>query len=153
MSGINNKLLIGIVVLVVVAIGAYAALRVIKKVSTTMTAPAQTSTVPTQNDTSSDMASSPSASMSQTTVTISASGFTPQTVTIKARDSVTWTNSDSTNHTVNSDPHPSHTLYPILNQVGRMAASDKKSLAFPTAGKFTYHDHLNPQFTGTVIVQ
>ena len=86
-------------------------------------------------------------------VTISQSEFSPKNITIKVGDSVTWMNSDSANHTVNSDPHPTHTLFSILNKVGLIKAGEKKSLQFTTAGTFTYHDHLNPSLMGSVTVQ
>lgn len=86
-------------------------------------------------------------------VTVSASGFLPQSITVKAGETVTWVNADTNNHTVNSNPHPTHTLFPILNTVGLIKAGDKKSLQFTTAGVYQYHDHLNPSSTGTITVQ
>ena len=104
---------------------------------------------PTSESTSSGASG---AMMAATVVTISSNGFSPQNVTIKAGDSVSWMNSDSANHTVNSDPHPTHTAYSPLN-LGLMKPGEKKSLTFPTAGTYKYHDHLNPSSTGTVTVQ
>ncbi len=92
------------------------------------------------------------AMMAETAVTVSATGFSPQNVTIKAGGSVTWMNSDSANHQVNSDPHPTHTAYSPLN-IGLLKPGDKKSLTFPTPGTYKYHDHLNPSSTGTITVQ
>lgn len=85
-------------------------------------------------------------------VKITADGFVPQSVTIKTGESVIWTNSDTENHTVNSVPHPVHTAYPPLN-LDAIKPDDSKSLAFPTAGTYKYHDHLNPSLTGSVTVQ
>ena len=114
-------------------------------------------TQPTQTSTSTESASpaaSEGATMSEKkVVNISSSGFTPQNMTVKVGDTVTWMNADSTSHTVNSDPHPTHTLYPILNTVGLIKAGEKKSLQFTSAGTYKYHDHLNPSLTGSVTVQ
>lgn len=96
---------------------------------------------------------SPSAEVSQNVVNILSSGFMPQTITVKAGESVTWVNEDSVSHQVNSAPHPTHTNYPPLNTVGLIKAGESKSLAFPDAGSFKYHDHLNPSLTGTVVVE
>lgn len=85
-------------------------------------------------------------------VSITASGFVPKTITIKAGQSVTWTNNDTQDHTVNSAPHPTHTAYPPLN-LGVIKPGESKSLAFPTAGTYKYHDHLNPSLTGSVVVE
>lgn len=104
--------------------------------------------------------SSPSAESSEgammkegeTKVTISSAGFSPKSITIKVDDTVTWTNEDSADHTVNSSPHPVHTDYPPLN-LGVIKPGESKSLAFPKAGTYKYHDHLNTSLFGTITVQ
>ncbi len=88
----------------------------------------------------------------QNVVTITADGFSPRVMTIKKGETVTWTNKDSNPHTVNSDPHPTHELYPILNTVGLIDAGQSKSLTFADPGTYTYHDHLEASLTGEVIV-
>lgn len=95
---------------------------------------------------------SPSATMSKTAVTISNSGYSPKDITIKPGESVTWTNSDSAVHTVNSAIHPTHQVYPPLN-LGNLAPGTSKSLTFPEAGTYKYHDHLNPTLFGSVTVE
>lgn len=95
---------------------------------------------------------SPSANMSKNLVTISSTGFAPKAITIKVGDSVTWKNADSENHTVNSAPHPAHTAYPPLN-LGLIKPGEEQSLAFPTAGTYKYHDHLNPSLSGSITVE
>ncbi len=110
---------------------------------------------PTPTSTASKSASpqaSSSAAMTEKVVTISSTGFSPKSITIKAGESVTWTNSDSANHTVNSSPHPAHTDYPLLN-LGVIKNGESKSLSFPKAGTFKYHDHLNPSLFGSVTVE
>lgn len=96
---------------------------------------------------------SPSAQVSQNVVKISSSGFMPQTVTVKAGESVTWVNEDTASHQVKSAVHPTHQVYPQLNAVDLLKAGESKSLMFPDAGSFKYHDHLNPSLTGTVVVE
>lgn len=85
-------------------------------------------------------------------VQISSSGFLPKSITIKAGETVTWMNSDSINHTVNSAVHPTHLVYPALN-LGTIKPGAQVSLEFPKAGTYQYHDHLNPSLTGAVIVE
>lgn len=100
---------------------------------------------------------SPSASEAATVkeeknlVKITADGFSPKSITIKSGERITWENTDSANHTVNSDQHPTHLLYPFLN-LGRIPPGEKKSVT-PGTGTFTYHDHLNPSLTGSITVQ
>lgn len=89
----------------------------------------------------------------QMTVTVSEAGISPSSLTVKAGDSVTFTNTGSQVHQINSNPHPTHTDYPPLNTIGKLDPGQSKSLIFPTAGSYGFHDHLNPDFKGTIIVQ
>lgn len=85
-------------------------------------------------------------------VMISDKGFSPQSITLKKGESVTWKNIDTAGHTVNSAPHPVHTVYPPLN-LNLIKPGEEKSLTFPAAGTYKYHDHLNPSLFGSVTVQ
>ncbi len=150
----TTALIAGIAIIFVLVVG----LGLMKANKTTQTPNASPSTEvmtesasPSSSDAS--MSGSPSDAMAQNTVTISANGFSPQTITIKAGDTVTWVNSDQALHQVNSDPHPTHTAYPPLNTVAQIPAGQQKSLTFPTAGKYGYHDHLDPSLRGTVVVE
>lgn len=87
----------------------------------------------------------------EATVTLTQQGFSPQTVMIKKGGIVTWINQSSTLATVNSDAHPTHLLYPPLN-LGEFDNNQSFQLSFDKTGKFTYHNHLNPSQTGSVIV-
>lgn len=111
--------------------------------ATTTPSPAETTTPATQEATP---------QTEQNLVSVTADGFSPKNITIKVGGSVTWTNSDSVVHTVNSALHPTHQVYPLLN-LGNIQPGDKKSLTFPTAGIYKYHDHLNPSLTGQVTVE
>lgn len=88
----------------------------------------------------------------QKMIILTADGFSPATVTIKAGTTVTWTNNSGGEATVNSDPHPQHTDYPGLN-LGRFSKGQTLSLIFTALGKYGYHNHLNPWQQGTVIVE
>lgn len=143
----RNILIAGIVVGVVIVAGwFFTRPKVAAPVTETPTA------APVVSETSTPSAS-PSAMMAEKNmVAISATGFSPMAITVKVGDSVTWENTDSANHTVSSDPHPTHTLFPFLN-VGVIKSGDKKSVTFDKAGKYTYHDHLHPSNTGVVTVE
>lgn len=130
----NNIFIITGVVLVLV-VGFY----FVNSTKTTSTTPAPTTT--------------PSVTVKNNKVTITPDNFTPQTITVKTGSSITWTNTDSASHTVNSDPHPTHTISSLLNQIGLIKSGESKSLTFPAAGIYKYHDHLNPSSSGTVIVE
>ena len=94
----------------------------------------------------------PSAVENQASVTLTSSGFSPATLTIKAGTTVTWTNKSGSDATVNSNPHPVHTDYPPLN-LGSFSDGGTLSLKFDKPGTYGYHNHLNPSEKGTIIVQ
>lgn len=97
---------------------------------------------------------SPTAAVPQTQngVVLSSSGFMPQTLTIKAGETVTWENSSGGTATVNSDPHPIHTNYPPLN-LGQFNDGGTLTLKFDKPGAYGYHNHLNPSQTGKIVVE
>lgn len=101
------------------------------------------------------------------TVEITASGFVPGTVTVKAGDKVEWLNG----HTVDAWPasavHPTHQAYPgssfnkcntvdedkIFDACGRLQQGETYSFVFTQKGTWKYHNHLNFRQTGTVVVE
>lgn len=87
-----------------------------------------------------------------TEVKVTSSGFQPQTLTIKAGKRVIWTNNSGGNVAINSDIHPTHLLFPLLN-VGQFDSGASVTVTFAKPGKYTYHNELNPDQRGTVIVE
>jgi plastocyanin len=76
-------------------------------------------------------------------VDITGKGFQPGRLTIKAGDSVTWTNSDSRDHTVSSGSFAS----------GNIKPGGSFSFRFPKAGTYSYSCSLHPRMKGTIVVQ
>lgn len=85
-------------------------------------------------------------------VNLTASGFNPQTITVKVATKVVWENKSGTTATVNSAVHPTHQVYPPLN-LGSFEDGEVMSLAFDKPGTYKYHNHLNPSQVGTVVVE
>lgn len=85
-------------------------------------------------------------------IAVTKNGFDPDTVIIKAGTKVVWINQSGESATVNSAVHPTHLLYPPLN-LGQFNDGSTVNLVFDKPGKYTYHNHLNPTQTGTVIVE
>lgn len=85
-------------------------------------------------------------------VSITSSGSSPSTVTVKAGTVVTWTNSSGGDIRVASDPHPTHTDLPGLDS-STLANGDSYSFTFTKVGIWGYHDHLDPTVKGSVTVQ
>lgn len=90
------------------------------------------------------------------TLTISANGVAPDTVTISVGQSITLTNNNTRSHEISSDPHPVHNECPSLNFGGLGPGQSRTSSAFTTARTCTYHDHNDPDnalWRGTVVVR
>lgn len=85
-------------------------------------------------------------------VVVNATGFEPQTVTIKAGGKVLWTNSAGGVVNVSSDSHPTHQLNKFLN-LGEFSEGSSVEAIFEKPGTYKYHNHLKPEQRGTVIVQ
>lgn len=88
-------------------------------------------------------------------VDIGAKGFIPATISITVGQSVTWKNTDVNMkaHSVASDPYPTDNELPGLNSRESIKPGDTYSYVFSKAGTYSYHDNLNPSFTGTVLVK
>jgi len=86
------------------------------------------------------------------TVRFTDDGFSPQTVTVKSGQSITFTNDSDRTVEPSSDPHPTHTTNPQLN-VGDLAPGQSKTITPTRTGSWGMHDHLQPSLKLTVVVQ
>jgi len=71
--------------------------------------------------------------------------FDPDSLTINAGETVTWTNEDSAAHTVVGDNGEFESA--------ELANGDTFSFMFDQAGTYTYHCSIHPSMKGTVVVQ
>lgn len=143
----NSKVIISIVAAVIIGGGALLLTANRQPTQTATQQPTITAAPSAQQPTS-----SPSASQTTSIVTETNTGFTPQTVTVKTGEKVTWTNKSGAMGNVSSANHPTHLVYPKLN-LGDFAEGASVSLVFDTAGTYKYHNHLNPSRFGTVVVE
>jgi plastocyanin len=77
-------------------------------------------------------------------VSIADFSFIPASVTVSVGGVVTWTNADSTTHTVTFNEGP---------DCGRLNNAATASRTFDAAGTFAYHCAIHPSMKGTVVVQ
>ena len=77
-------------------------------------------------------------------VTVQGFAFGPASITVNTGDSVTWTNKDSTAHTVTADGGSFDQPLP--------ASGGTATITFNTAGTFPYHCTIHPNMHGTVVV-
>ena len=90
------------------------------------------------------------------TITISASGVSPNSVTVSPGSRVMFVNNDNRPHQPASDPHPIHGSCPSIDEIGFIGASQSRTSGNLTAGTCGYHDHINEEdarLTGTIRVQ
>ncbi len=91
------------------------------------------------------------------TITITASGVSPKSVTVSLGSQVQFVNNDSQSHDMDSDPHPEHTDCPPINAVGFLSPGQSRQTENLTIARTCgYHDHSNPDaasFKGTIVIQ
>ncbi len=86
------------------------------------------------------------------TVIYDQNGFSPEMLTSKAGEKITFENKSSEEIQVSSDPHPEHTENPELN-VGTIEPGASKSVTLTTKGSFGVHNHFSPDKKTKVVVQ
>ena len=87
------------------------------------------------------------------TIAYGNSGFNPSTATIKTGDTVVFKNESSSPMWPASAPHPSHTDYPAFDAKQGIAPGQRWAFTFTKVGSWKFHDHLNPDNWGAVIVR
>jgi plastocyanin len=130
---------VAVVIVLIVAVGGAVALN---NKSSTNSAPTQNNSSTTSTATNSDQ--KPAAG----TINIRDMMFTPSQITVKKGATVTWTNNDSTTHTVVDD----------LSNVGGPHSDDIQpgssySFKFNKTGSFQYHCTIHSSMRGTIVVQ
>jgi plastocyanin len=78
------------------------------------------------------------------TVSITATGFSPDQVTIRPGETVTWTNKDTTAHEIVSDTG--------IFKSNRLQPGESFSYSFPVESSYSYHDAMKASNTGVVNV-
>jgi plastocyanin len=92
------------------------------------------------------------------TITITAAGVSPSSVTVAVGQSVTFVNSSTQPHQPASNPHPQHGSCPSIESgLGTLAAGQTKlTQGFAGRGTCGFHDHLNDSsqsLQGTIVIQ
>lgn len=152
----KSKLGMGIVVAIVLLLGVGAAVYALTmqpEKSTTESTGSSTS-----SDSSSDTTEDPDTSVSNTEgditqITFRDDGFVKPVMTVKAGSTVRVANQSSMDLEFSSADHPTHLEEPALN-MDVLAAGESGTFTAPTEpGEYGFHDHLNDQFTGTLVVE
>ena len=91
------------------------------------------------------------------TITITSAGVSPKSVTVRPGDRVLFVNNDTVAHEMSSDDHPTHELWPAMNQVGYLLPGQSRETGnLNEVGTITFHDHLDAQnqsLLGSIIIE
>jgi plastocyanin len=85
-------------------------------------------------------------------IQITASGFVPATLAVKAGTQVVWQNTDAAPHAVASNPYPTNSSVPGLNSK-TILPGGSYSYITPKSSKIDYHDDTQPVLGGTIMVE
>ena len=99
--------------------------------------------------TASPSANAPSAAATKAAVTIKGFAFSPATLEVTKGTVVTFTNNDSTTHTVTSGAN--RTKDGKFDK--QLSGSTEDSITFDTAGTFEYFCNIHSSMKGTVVVK
>lgn len=95
------------------------------------------------------------------TITFISSGYSPATLTVKKGTIVTFKNGSAGQVWPASAMHPTHAVYPTtggcigstFDACRGIEPGGSWSFTFGVVGSWKYHDHLNPSFTGAIVVE
>jgi plastocyanin len=141
-----KKPLVALVVVVVIIIGAFAVLALTGNKDQNDTGSMADMDMNTNSNTSNNDSSS-TQPISTNKVEIKNFVFSPSSITVKVGTKVTWTNKDSTAHTVTADTSSADA--PSSDQLG---TGQSYSFTFTKAGTYAYHCELHPNMTAKVVV-
>jgi plastocyanin len=86
-------------------------------------------------------------------VKITDSGFDPSSLTVDAGATVKFENESSDDAWPASNVHPTHQLYPGFDAKKPLLPGDSYSFTFTKTGSWGYHNHLEPDVQGTIVVK
>lgn len=138
----NNKTLVGLVILIILFLGG------ILFIFSNRQPPKET-----QSQAVATITPTPTIfTLKEITVTLTNSGFSPKTITIKKGEGIIWLNKSGVKATINSADHPTHKKFPEMN-LGEFDNDQTITHVFTKAGTYEYHNHYSPQETGVVVVK
>jgi plastocyanin len=90
---------------------------------------------------------------SDNVVRMKADSFEPSTLTISKGETVEFENESGDDKWPASNVHPTHELYPGFDAQEPVLDGDSYEFTFDRTGRWGYHDHLNPDIQGTIVVK
>lgn len=85
-------------------------------------------------------------------IVLSTAGFSPENISIRVGDTLTFTTTTGKEFWPASDLHPTHGIYPEFDPRKPVSPNDSWSFQFNKQGEWRFHDHLNSLYTGKIKV-
>ena len=161
-----NKTITTILVLAIIIIGGYFLVSN-REVQAPTQDLQQTTDTESENKMSDENTPAGQESMSQNVITYTNAGYSPNTLTIKLGETVTWKNESPSGMWTASAMHPSHIVYAgtslqehcpdtageSFDACTSTQPGDSWSFTFNKKGTWKYHNHVNASHFGTIIVE
>lgn len=80
-------------------------------------------------------------------------GFSPTILRVKKGESVTLKNMDTSSLWVASNPHSTHIALPSFDAGRTLINRETYMYTFTQIGSWSYYNHLNARFQGTIVVE
>jgi len=164
-----NKTIITIIIIAVVLVGGYFLLRNTYQTAPTDSQPSSQQLITelpasepsTQQPPSQLPLVSQAPAVKENLVTYTNSGYSPNALTVKKGETVTFKNQSSRSMWTASAVHPTHHAYPTsggclgstFDACAGIQPGNSWSFKFDISGNWKYHNHLSPNDTGTIIVE
>ena len=89
----------------------------------------------------------------ENTVIYTNAGYSPSELAVKTGTTVAFVNESDLPMWTASNPHPVHTDHAQFDHRRGVSGGETYQFSFTEPGTHTYHNHLSPQHTGTIIVE
>jgi plastocyanin len=89
---------------------------------------------------------------SENKIAMRSNGFEPSTLTVEKGTTVIFRNDEIRDRWPASDPHSTHDMYPEFDPKAPIKSADQWLFTFDKVGEWKFHDHLYPEFQGTIKV-
>jgi len=86
------------------------------------------------------------------TISFTDDGFSQATYTFPAGSAIRVDNQSSMDLQFSSDDHPTHKEHPELN-MKVLGPGEAGTFTPPGKGTYRFHDHINDEFTGTLVIE
>lgn len=156
MEGKSNNKAALVIAAVVLVIGAGAAVYALgmsqPNASDEASTRESTESTSSEPDTSNTTESDDDATVGSTVIVFTDDGFNPSDYTSKLGEAVTVRNDSNMDLEFSSDDHPTHTENPELN-LSKLAPGESATFTPAEAKTYSFHDHINAQYNGTLTVE